>query len=190
MIKADQLTDIKARQAALLEFLGDRVLIIASAYEKVRNSDVFHQFRQDSYFNYLTGFPEPGAVAVFDPQAEENKTTYFVRESNRFKEMWDGFRFGIDGTQEVFTPDVTYDSKTLEEVLLKQTYDRRIALICEEGHPLEKQLLAVTEGFRCETTKLETLNFLNISRSVKSAWEIAQMRQSSKISVDGHHAAM
>ena len=40
----------------------DSIAILPAAPERVRNRDVLHPFRQDSDFQYLTGFGEPEAV--------------------------------------------------------------------------------------------------------------------------------
>ncbi len=55
------------RRAALLEKMraqGGGVAIIATAPEVMRNADADYPYRHDSYFYYLTGFPEPEATLV------------------------------------------------------------------------------------------------------------------------------
>ena len=53
------------RRRQLMRMMGeDSIAIIASAPEKIRSRDTHYPFRQDSDFNYVTGFPEPDAVAV------------------------------------------------------------------------------------------------------------------------------
>ncbi|MDA1222391.1 MAG: aminopeptidase P N-terminal domain-containing protein, partial [Planctomycetota bacterium] len=48
-----------ARRAALLEVLGDGLLLVPTAAESLRNGDVHHTFRPGSDLAWLTGFPEP-----------------------------------------------------------------------------------------------------------------------------------
>jgi Xaa-Pro aminopeptidase len=43
------------------------IAIQPTSPERVRNRDVFFPHRSDSDFHYLTGFPEPEAVAVLVP---------------------------------------------------------------------------------------------------------------------------
>jgi Xaa-Pro aminopeptidase len=51
-----------------MERMGDgAIALIPSAGEQPRNGDVQFPYRQDSDFHYLTGFPEPEAVAVLAP---------------------------------------------------------------------------------------------------------------------------
>jgi Xaa-Pro aminopeptidase len=44
--------------------------------ETTRSYDTEFKFRQDSDFWYLTGFPEPDAIAVIDPAAKKPFTLY------------------------------------------------------------------------------------------------------------------
>ena len=53
-----------ARRRRLLKTIGDGVAIIPTAPEVVRNRDAHYPYRFDSYFWYLSGFPEPEAVVV------------------------------------------------------------------------------------------------------------------------------
>ena len=55
------------RRAAVLEQMravGGGVAIIPTAPEVMRNADADYPYRHDSYFYYLTGFPEPEAMLV------------------------------------------------------------------------------------------------------------------------------
>ena len=53
--------------------------MIPAAHEATRSYDTEYRFRQDSDFWYLTGFPEPDAVAVIDPS---NKKAPFTRSTS------------------------------------------------------------------------------------------------------------
>ena len=55
------------------------VAIIPAAHEARRSYDTEFKFRQDSDFWYLTGFPEPDAVAVIDPRIKKACTRLYVR---------------------------------------------------------------------------------------------------------------
>jgi Xaa-Pro aminopeptidase len=73
------------------------VAIIAAAHEQTRSYDTEYKFRQDSDFWYLTGFPEPDAVAVIDPQNTKSPYTLYVRPRDPEMETWFGRREGVDG---------------------------------------------------------------------------------------------
>src|SRR4051812_15061471 len=86
----------KKRRQALLSQIKDGVAILPSNPEFIRNNDVHYPFRQDSCFYYLTGFAEPESVIVLDPSSP-SPFTFFVREKDPTRELWDGFRYGVDG---------------------------------------------------------------------------------------------
>ncbi|MEI2421655.1 aminopeptidase P N-terminal domain-containing protein, partial [Arthrospira platensis SPKY2] len=56
------------RRKQLMRMIGrGGIAILPAAPTRIRNRDVEHPYRQDSDFHYLTGFPEPEAVAVLVP---------------------------------------------------------------------------------------------------------------------------
>jgi hypothetical protein len=52
------------RRQRVLARLGDGIAVIPTAAERLRNRDSHYPYRFDSYFWYLSGFPEPEAVIV------------------------------------------------------------------------------------------------------------------------------
>ena len=72
------------------------IAIIPAAHEATRSYDTEYKFRQDSDFWYLTGFPEPDAVAVIDPSSKTPYTLY-VRPRDLEMETWFGRREGVEG---------------------------------------------------------------------------------------------
>ena len=104
----------------------DGVCLIFANTEKVRNNDVDYVFRQDSDFLYLTGFEEPHAAILLDRQASgESQVTLFLREKDPEREIWDGFRLGIDAAPETLGVDAAKPidelSETLKGLLLNRT---------------------------------------------------------------------
>lgn len=184
------LAELKKRQKEFLEFIDDRVVIMVSGFEKVRNNDVFHPFRQGSTFNYFTAFPEPDSVAVFDAQNDSENYSLFVRERDKFMELWNGFRFGTKGTLENFKPDSTYSVSQLEDILLKQLSDRKVVLLCEDNHPLEERLETLSDGLRVLEDEEEIIQKISSMRVIKSEYELGRMREASRISIEGHHRLM
>ena len=72
------------------------IAIIPAAHEATRSYDTEFKFHQDPDFLYLTGFPEPDAVAVIDPRAKQPFTLY-VRPRDPLMETWYGRRQGVEG---------------------------------------------------------------------------------------------
>src|SRR5690606_13282180 len=97
------------RRSALLERLGEGLLLVPTARETVRNGDVLHPFRPGSDFAYLTGFPEPEALLAtwLEPRAGRRavRSLLFVRPKDALREIWDGRRYGVRGAGRRFGVD-------------------------------------------------------------------------------------
>src|SRR5690554_507358 len=95
----------------------DSIAILPAAPERVRNRDVLHPFRQDSDFQYLTGFGEPEAVLVLIPGREHGEVVLFCKERNPEKELWDGFLVGQEGAIERFGMDDAFPISDIDDIL-------------------------------------------------------------------------
>jgi Xaa-Pro aminopeptidase len=81
-----------------MEQIGkDAVAIIPAAHEQTRSYDTEFKFHQDPDFYYLTGFPEPDAIAVINPSNKKAPYTLFVRPRDPLMETWYGRREGTEG---------------------------------------------------------------------------------------------
>ena len=61
-------TEFARRRRQLMRMMdSDAIAVLPAAAVKQRNGDVHYHYRQDSDFQYLTGFQEPEAVAVLVP---------------------------------------------------------------------------------------------------------------------------
>ena len=89
--------EYQRRRHCLLDSIGNGTAIIASAPLATMHNDVEYIFRQDSDFYYLTGFNEPGAIAVFAPHHEEHQFILFVQPKDPAQETWTGIRAGVEG---------------------------------------------------------------------------------------------
>jgi len=87
------------RRARFFKALGnDGIAILPTSEESNRNGDAFYPFRASSNFFYLTGFSEPGALAIFigGTSAAKQRFILFCRDKDPEKEIWDGYRAGQD----------------------------------------------------------------------------------------------
>ncbi len=94
------------------------IAIIPAAHEATRSYDTEYKFRQDSDFWYLTGFPEPDAIAVIAPKAKKPFTLY-VRPRDPLMETWYGRRQGIEGAVKNFGADKAVSIDKFEDDLAK-----------------------------------------------------------------------
>ncbi|MFO1053239.1 MAG: aminopeptidase P N-terminal domain-containing protein [Planctomycetota bacterium] len=85
------------RRRALLDRLGDGLLIVPTAREMLRNGDVLHTFRAGSDLYWLTGFTEPESTLCAWREGRRVRTVLFVRPRDKEREIWDGRRHGVEG---------------------------------------------------------------------------------------------
>ncbi len=186
------------RRKRLLAQLGDGVAILPTAPEKVRNRDAHHPYRFDSYFWYLSGFPEPEAVLVM-VGGDKPKSILFCREKNEEREIWDGYRHGPQGACEAFGFDAAYSVESLDTKLIELLADRD-ALWYSLGHDAEwdARISTALNAVRAQTRAgkhaprkmLDLRATLDIMRLTKDATEIAVMKRAADISSAGHARAM
>ncbi len=186
------------RRKRLLAQLGDGVAILPTAPEKVRNRDAHHPYRFDSYFWYLTGFPEPEAVLVM-VGGDKPQSILFCREKSEEREIWDGYRHGPQGACEAFGFDAAYPVETLDTKLIELLADRD-ALWYSLGHDAEWDIRISTalNAVRAQTRAgkhaprkmLDLRATLDTMRLTKDAAEIAAMKRAAEISSAGHARAM
>jgi Xaa-Pro aminopeptidase len=189
------------RRLSLLARMGEGVAVIPTAPEHVRNRDTGFPFRADSYFHYLTGFPEPEAalVLVAGQGNDAPRAILFCRDKDAEKEIWDGFRHGPDAAREAFGFDAAHSIKELDAQLAELLADQP-ALWYSLGHDaawdarIAAALNAVRAqgraGKRAPATIRDVRAALDEMRLVKDAHEIALMRQAAAIAGAAHRRAM
>ena len=187
-----------SRRQALLERISDGVAIIPTAPERVRNRDSHHPYRFDSYFWYLTGFPEPEAVLVLIG-GKEPRSILFCREKNAEREVWDGFRYGPTAARDAFGFDEALPFAELEQKL-PELIANRDALWHALGQDADWDAKIVAalnavraqarSGQRAPTLIRDLREPLDRMRLIKDAHEIALMRQAAAITSAGHARAM
>ncbi|MCI0749220.1 MAG: aminopeptidase P N-terminal domain-containing protein, partial [Nevskiales bacterium] len=97
------------RRARLMQAMGpDGLAIVPAAREAVRARDTHYRFRQNSDFRYLTGFPEPDAIAVLAPGHPQGEYLLFVRPRDPAREVWDGRRAGPEGARTQYGADRSF----------------------------------------------------------------------------------
>jgi Xaa-Pro aminopeptidase len=85
------------------------VAVIPAAHEATRSYDTEYRFRQDSDFWYLTGFPEPDAIAVIDPSNKKAPYTLYVRPRDPEMETWFGRREGTEGAMKNYGVNAAFN---------------------------------------------------------------------------------
>ena len=107
----------RRRKALMAQMEPNSIAILPAAPVYIRNRDVEHVYRQDSDFQYLTGFPEPEAVMVLIPGREHGEYVLFCRERDPERELWDGLRAGQEGAIRDFGADDAFPITDIDDIL-------------------------------------------------------------------------
>ncbi len=186
------------RRARLAREMGSGVAIVPTAPERVRSRDAHYPYRYDSYFYYLTGFREPGAVLVM-VAGDAAKSILFCRDKDLEREVWEGFRYGPEAARAVFGFDEAHSAAKLDaqmpELLVNQ-----VALFCHLGADDAWDARAIgwinevrnraRSGVTAPREIKDVHALLDEMRLIKGAEEIKIMRRAAAISAGAHRRAM
>ena len=191
------------RRAALMkqmrEQTGGGLALVPTAAEVPRNRDSLYPFRHDSYFYYVSGFPEPEAVVALIAGSEGDRQMLFCREKNAEREIWDGFRYGPDAAREIFgfdeahtiaeldkfLPDLAADRPALYTPLgLFAPWDLRVSELLNEVRSRARTGVSAPEEI------VDVRQALDAMRLVKDSHELALMRRAAAVSASAHLRAM
>ncbi|MGE3468574.1 MAG: aminopeptidase P N-terminal domain-containing protein [Pyrinomonadaceae bacterium] len=174
------------------------VAIIPAAHEQTRSYDTEFKFRQDSDFWYLTGFPEPDAIAVITPGAKKPYTLY-VRPRDPLMETWFGRRQGVDGAVKNYGADRSFPVEKFEGDLGKilDGYDKLYYRFSVD-QALDQQILNYFREQRVQRLKTaypphtisDPTPIIGDMRLHKSAKEVEYMQTAATIAADAHILAM
>jgi Xaa-Pro aminopeptidase len=188
------------RRAALKQILGrDSMAILPAAPTVVRSRDVSYPYRQDSHFYYLTGFPEPEALAVIIPHRDQGEYLLFCREKDPDKETWEGRRAGLEGACERYGADDAFPITDIDDIIPGLMESCKRIFYAMGCHPdFDQQVLDWLNHLRGQVRKgvnvpqeIVTLDHvLSEMRLYKSAAEITAMRQAATITIGAHQRAM
>ncbi len=187
------------RRERLATLVGDGIAVLPAGAETPRNNDVEYPFRQDSAFHYLTGFDEPDAIMLFDPQAQDEQYVLFVRPRDREKEIWTGRRAGTDGAKERYGADASYPIKELDAILRQRLVGRRTVFLPFRNPGFHRRILRLTRavaGLGERYGRLVPSEFRDINplvgemRLVKTSQEIDLLRAACEITAEAHAEAM
>lgn len=174
------------------------IAIIPAAHESTRSYDTDFKFRQDSDFWYLTGFPEPDAIAVIDPSSKKPFTLY-VRPRDPLMETWYGRRQGTEGAVKNYKADRALPIDKFASDMAKML-DGHEKLYYRFGvdEKLDQQLLSYLSGQRVRRLKTayppHTITDPTVItgelRLHKSDKEVEMMQTAATISAEAHILAM
>jgi len=176
----------------------DSIAIIPAAHEKTRSYDTEYKFRQDSDFWYLTGFPEPDAIAVIAP-GKRTRYTMFVRPRDPLMETWYGRREGTEGAEKNFGVQKAHPVEKFSK-MLGSLLDGHEKLYYRFGvdKSLDEMILGYLSAQRFRRLKtaypphtiIDPTLIIHEMRLHKTSDEIDLMQRSADIASEAHILAM
>lgn len=175
------------------------IAILPPAPVYSRNRDIHFPYRPDSDFFYLTGFPEPEAVAVLVPGRPQGEYLLFCRERDPTMELWNGARSGLEGACDGYGADDAFPIGDIDDILPGLMENReRVFYAMGYYAEFDQRVLGWVNQIRkraragantpAEFVALERL--VHDMRVYKSKAELKAMKKAMAISARAHRRAM
>ncbi|KAF5096483.1 hypothetical protein D0Z03_001605 [Geotrichum reessii] len=164
------------------EFSDAVYLLTSPTLELYPYCDQTKPFRQDRYFNYLTGAHDLSAAAVTYDVKNDNLTLW-LPEFDEEDVMWSGLPLNVEQAKKKYDVD---DVKHINQKDANVDFSGRLIGIEKIKHSAE-YFTSLGKGFTVEK-KLQ--DALDLARSVKDDYEIALMKRASEITDNSHLAVM
>jgi Xaa-Pro aminopeptidase len=188
------------RRRQFMRMIGkDGIAVLPAAPVRHRNGDIEYAYRQDSQFYYLSGFPEPDAVAVLAPGRPHAEYLLFVREHDPLRETWDGEWAGPEGAVERYGADDAFPIADIDEIL-PGLMEQRSRIFYSMGTHLEfdPRMVGWVNGMRAHARQGSGVpqefvalgHVLDDMRLYKSRAEQGKLRRAAQIAVGAHRRAM
>jgi Xaa-Pro aminopeptidase len=187
------------RRHEFLQRLGGAAAVIPAAALVTHHADVEHAFRQNSDFWYLTGFDEPGAVALFLPHRNAGERfVLFVDPRDAAAEVWNGFRWGCEGAVQHFGADLAHPRSELAERLPGYLEGAEGIAFRVGRHPQVEPLVLQAWGRQLDRAPrsgqaalglVAPCPLLHAMRLRKSSQELERLREAARISAAAHELA-
>ncbi|MFI8741860.1 Xaa-Pro aminopeptidase [Stutzerimonas zhaodongensis] len=190
---------VRRRKALMAEMEPNSIAILPAAPMYIRNRDVEHIYRQDSDFQYLSGFPEPEAVIALIPGREHGEYVLFCRERDPARELWDGLRAGQDGAISDYGADDAFPIGDIDDILPGLIEGRsRVYYAIGTNQEFDHRLMEWINTIRSKARQgaqppnefVALDHLLHDQRLYKSANEIKVMKHAAEISARAHIRAM
>ena len=188
------------RRKQLMRMMGDgAIAVLPAAPQHIRNRDAEYPYRQDSDFQYLSGFPEPEAVIVLTPGRKHGEYILFCRERDPLMETWNGRRAGPEGACELYGADDAFPISDIDDILPGLLEHReRVYYTMGFSTEFDQRVMGwvnqirrqVRAGSRTPDEFISLEHLLHDMRLYKSRAELKALRSAMAISATAHQRAM
>ena len=190
---------MRAQLKKFIEAMGENsIAVIPASHEATRSYDTEFKFHQDPDFLYLTGFPEPDAIAVIDPSSKKPVTLY-VRPRDPLMETWYGRRQGTEGAVKNYKADRAFSIEKFAGDLAKMLDGHDVLYYrFSVDKALDEQMLGYLANQRQRRLKtaypphtiMDPTIITGEMRLHKSDKEVALMQRAADIAGEAHVLAM
>lgn len=186
------LQEFKNRREKIFGALKDSVMILFSGEE-----GAWERFRADSSFVYATGFEEPDAIAVFVPKSDK-PFQMFLRPRDPTKEIWDGYRYGLEGAQSVFGADATHNIADFYNILPNLLSGAERVYYSMQGNERDISVIRAIKHYVTTQGRTgrgllpiyDSKDIIGELRLIKSKQEIEWMKEACELSAQSHKTLM
>ena len=195
-------TEFLVRQKNLLHKMQpNSICLIPASHLVTRSRDTEYPFRQDSYFQYLCGFPEPEAWLVLSNHQEytNGMCILFCLDKDPNMEIWHGRRFGPKQAKQQYPVNMAFALDELEDRLVDLINGHQHLYFAQgHNHDADDLVFSTLQALReapkqsknAPSSLIDIRIILNEMRLIKSSGEIDMMRQAASIATQAHVRAM
>ena len=193
------LSSFHQRRVRFMAQLEGVAAVIPAAPLVTHHADCDYPFRQNSDFWYLTGFDEPDAVALLLPyRPEGERFVLFVQAKQASKEVWNGFRWGVEGAVTQFGADIAHPLAELPQLLGDYLKGAEAIAFRVGQHPKVEPLVLQAWAQQLDRAPRSGVSasglmapcpLLHQMRLRKGPDEIERLREAGRISAEAHELA-
>lgn len=191
-------SEFVARREQFMAKMNDNSVAFVFAHQEVtRSNDTEYSFCQNKNFYYLTGFNEPDAVLML-VKGETSSSTLFCRNKDPLQEVWHGRRVGPDLAKSAYAFEQSFILEEMDDMVVDALNGVSDVYYCFGDERatetvtdwIKKVAAGVKMGKKAPCLKRDCSEIIHELRLIKSAAELAIMRQVNVISGNAHTRAM
>ena len=174
----------KKRRKDIAKQLPKKSLLVLSSYpEYLRQTDVYHPYRQDSFFYYLTAFTQAQSFFML---SSSGLGILMIKDKDPKKEQWDGPLYTKSDVKRGYAVDKVFYLSEIDTVVKK--YFKNIETLFYEKERLSHRdflfFYKLIKNFKGQ--KKSAFEFLKNFRRVKSLEEIQSIKKACSYSIQAH----
>ncbi|MBL4899414.1 MAG: Xaa-Pro aminopeptidase [Colwellia sp.] len=193
------MSDFKIHRANFFNKMeNNSIAFFGAAREVTRSNDTEYAFCQNKNFYYLTGFNEPDALLVLLKIENYQQSILFSLPKDKNHEVWHGRRIGQEQARQHYNFDQSFVLDELTNLVPEYINNLSQVYFCFDNSEMSQQVFTwlsqvratVRQGYKVPEVLIDASPIINDLRLIKTANEIAVMRQVNFISGLAHQRAM